>query len=120
MSISATKKIAKQKAYFSGSVKNYRRSMLMHLTPIKHFYRLSSRYIKGDVLDVGSGGLITYDIAKAKSVLLTDISKDLLKTPQRVVKDSLRPVKNDSRVKQKWPMLLVFLLKRGRSIRFYS
>jgi len=100
MSISATKKIAKQKAYFSGSVKNYRRSMLMHLTPIKHFYRLSSKYIKGEVLDVGSGGLITYDIAKAKSVLLTDISEDLIRSPQKIVNDRLEFV-NDDRAKTK-------------------
>ena len=52
-------------------------------------------YVKGDVLDIGNGGVISFDTKEACSIILADLAIDLLKFPRILEKGKLKPLKNN-------------------------
>lgn len=89
-----SRKIIKQKKYFESIAKGYIRRNLPMISFFEKLKRATTGYPKGDVLVVGSGGLINFDIKNAKSIFLTDITSEILKNPRIIEKGKIRTINN--------------------------
>lgn len=96
-----SKRIIDQKKYFESIAGDY---IKRHLPMISFFEKLkktTTGYPKGDVLVIGSGGMINFDIENVKSISLTDVSNGILENPQIVNKREFVTVNKKLRSKIK-------------------
>lgn len=66
------------------------------LESLEYFRRVTSRYINGKVIDVGNGGVVSFDIEKAKSVVLADVSAAMFDHLKRVKNGVFIPLSRES------------------------
>ncbi len=78
------KKIEHQKKFFNALGGDYEKGNILNLPTLEKAKKIISKYIYGDVLDIGNGGSICFDIKKAKSVILADLAIELLQSPKMV------------------------------------
>lgn len=82
MSISnINQKLTHQKVYFNKIAPSYHKSAGYNLKSMIRFKKATSRFISGNVLDIGSGGIIGYDLTQTKHLTLADIAPETLKNP---------------------------------------
>lgn len=81
------------KKFFDNIEHEYGDKAALFLPSLERFRRESSRYISGDVLDIGNGGVVSFDLEKAKTVVLADLSKAMFKHLQRVLDGKFLPLK---------------------------
>lgn len=87
------KKNSEQKKYFDKIADKYFEGVKKHVEFLNRLKTVSSPYISGKVLDVGNGGIVSFDYKKAKSITLADIAFDLLKNPKAIEKGTLKDLK---------------------------
>lgn len=75
-----------QKEYFKEITDTYRIGNEANIDLLINLRNSVSNFIKGDVLDIGNGGLINFDVDKASSITLADIVIEPIKNP-KIVKD---------------------------------
>ncbi len=73
-----------QKRFFDSIARDYAQGNTLNIPFLENLKKISSPYIYGDVLDVGNGGLISFDLRKVKTITISDIAGDLLKEPRTV------------------------------------
>lgn len=88
-----------QKRFFDSMAGDYAQGNTLNIPFLENLKRISVPYIHGDVLDVGNGGLISFNIKKTKTVTISDIAEDLMKVPRTVEGGRFRPV-HDSRIRK--------------------
>jgi len=66
--------IHKTKEYFDANPTHFKHAVDEYPIMYKEAAERINKQIKGNVLDVGSGGILNYDITKAKKVFLVDIT----------------------------------------------
>ncbi|MCR4283774.1 MAG: class I SAM-dependent methyltransferase [Parcubacteria group bacterium] len=71
-----------QKEFFNQIIDTYRIGNEANIDLLLNLRNAVSEFIEGDILDIGNGGLINFDIDKAKSVILADIVLDPIKNPK--------------------------------------
>lgn len=74
------------KKFFEGISEDYKIGNEINIDLLVSLSNAASDFIKGKVLDIGNGGLIIFDINKAQSVTLADISLEAIQNPE-LVKD---------------------------------
>lgn len=72
------------KDFFNEIAQVYDEKSTDFLASLDCFRRKSSPYIKGKVLDVGNGGVVSFDMEKAQKIVLADLSKEMFKHLKRV------------------------------------
>lgn len=90
----SNQQVEHQQDYFNSLSGHYAEGNKVNLALLKDVKKITSQYISGDVLDVGSGGLVSFDYKKAKSVTLGDIAAELLKFPRTVNGNNFKLVKS--------------------------
>lgn len=88
------KKIDKQQDYFNNLSDQYVAGNELNFELLKTVKKLTSKYIKGDILDIGSGGIISFEHQKAKTITLTDIAEKLIKSPKILEDKTFKSVKS--------------------------
>lgn len=68
-----------QGKYFDSISTDYNNKAETHLTDFAQVFKITQKYISGDIVDVGNGGRIQFDTRKAKSITCVDISPESLK-----------------------------------------
>lgn len=76
------KKIKHQKEYFNQIASGYSEANSATIPILEKVKEITDPFIKGDVLDIGNGGVISFNTKKARSVTLADLAVDLLKNPR--------------------------------------
>lgn len=66
--------IHKTKEYFDANPTHFKHAVEKYPTMYREAAERINKQIKGNVLDIGSGGIINYDTTKAKKVFLVDIT----------------------------------------------
>lgn len=84
-----------QEMFFDGISGQYNQKSSAHLESQEFFRIKTSQYIKGTVLDIGNGGIISFDFEKAEKVTVADIAMKMLKNLKRVYKGQYYPVNKD-------------------------
>lgn len=85
-----------QEKFFNQIAKQYDEKSGAYLESQEFFRKQSSPYIKGIVLDIGNGGMIAFDLEKAKRVILADIAVDMFKHLKRVHNGEYKQVETDT------------------------
>lgn len=93
--MNSSQDVAHQQDYFNSLSGHYAKGNKINFPFLASVKRLTSSYISGDILDVGSGGLVSFDYKKAKSVVLGDIAAELLKFPRTVSGNNFKLVKSN-------------------------
>lgn len=88
----------KQQDYFNSLSDQYVEGNDLFVDLLKDIKKLTTKYINGDVLDVGSGGIISFEYKKARTVTLTDIAEELIKSPKVLEGDKFKLV-NSKKIK---------------------
>ena len=83
-----------QKKFFNKIAITYHKYSRNNLGSLIRFHKITRNYISGNLLDIGSGGIIGYEIEKAKSVTLADIASETLKDPKYIKNGKLTPYTN--------------------------
>jgi ubiquinone/menaquinone biosynthesis C-methylase UbiE len=60
--------------YFNKQYGDYLKSVSKHRTFITNISKVLTPFLKGDILDMGNGGVFTYDITKANRIVAVDIA----------------------------------------------
>jgi len=82
----SSKKVKHQKNYFNKISDEYEKQNELSFEFMTKLSKLVSPYIKGNVLDIGNGGLVYYDISKATSLTIADLAAELLANPKKLHK----------------------------------
>jgi SAM-dependent methyltransferase len=82
--ITSDNQVIHTKKFFDQIHTEYGDKSQLFLSSLEKFRKESSRYIKGHVLDIGNGGIISFDIEKAQKIALADLSTDMFKHLKRV------------------------------------
>ncbi|MCJ7805538.1 class I SAM-dependent methyltransferase [Patescibacteria group bacterium] len=88
-------KLGHQKKYFNEIAENYHSLSSSSIASAEKLKKATREFIKGNVLDVGSGGIINYDIRNARKLVLSDIAVETLKNPQIIENGKLHTIKNN-------------------------
>ncbi|MDO8503235.1 MAG: class I SAM-dependent methyltransferase [bacterium] len=89
---SQDRRVEHQRKFFNSLHDSYEKGNMMNLPSLESARKLISPHIFGDVLDIGNGGSICFDIKKARSVTLADLAIKLLRNPKIVDKGRFRAV----------------------------
>lgn len=96
------KKNESQKKYFEEIVDTYRIGNEINIDLLTNLKDAVSNFIDGDVLDIGNGGLINFDINKARSVTLADIVVEPINNPKMIQNGDFVGLDEESRKKFKF------------------
>ncbi len=91
-----------QRKYFEEIVDTYRIGNEINIDLLTNLKNAVSNFIEGDVLDIGNGGLINFDINKARSVTLADIVVAPINNPKMVQGSSFVELDEPNRNKFKF------------------
>lgn len=83
-----------QKKYFNKISASYQEQSEANLSSIAKFNKVTEVFIRGDVLDIGSGGIIGYETKNTRTITITDIAPETLKNPRRLLNGKLVPFKS--------------------------
>lgn len=83
-----------QKNYFNSIAGHYSQGNKSNLDFLEKLKALVSPYIKGDVLDIGNGGIVNFNFKFTRSVTVGDIAIDLLRVLRTPDKGKLRVLNN--------------------------
>lgn len=86
------------KDYFNQIANSYLKNNLSMISLLEKIKRATRDYVVGDILVIGSGGIINFDTTKARSIMLTDIALELLKNPMVVGREKF--ITMDQRLKK--------------------
>jgi len=92
-------KLNKHRDYFENIGSKYVEKNLPMIYSLKLLQNATKGYVKGDVLVIGSGGLINFDTKNAKHIVLTDITLKTMKNPQIIAENNFRPISKQLRNK---------------------
>ena len=67
--------IRKTKEYFDANPTHFKNAVKEYPIMYREAAEQINKHIKGIILDIGSGGIINYDVTKAKTVILADITR---------------------------------------------
>lgn len=84
-----------QKKYFNNIAITYHQNSEANIVQVLRFYNITKKYIYGNVLDIGSGGIIGYETKNAKTITIADIAPQTLKNPKHIRKNKLVPFKSN-------------------------
>lgn len=87
-----TRGVKQQRKYFDSISTHYAQGNKLNIEFLRRLKKIVTPYIKGDVLDVGSGGVISFDIKNAKSLMLVDIAQGLLRYPQIISDNKFKKI----------------------------
>jgi len=87
-----TTKLKHQRRYFDKLAISYHKLLGKNLGSAVRLKRVTKEYIFGDVLDIGSGGIISYDLSQTKKLTLADIAPETLKQPLKLEGRKFIPV----------------------------
>ncbi len=87
-------KLKHQKNYFNEIAENYHSLSPSSIASAEKLKKATREFIKGEVLDVGSGGIINYDIRNARRLVLSDIAGKTLRNPKIINNGKLYPAKH--------------------------
>jgi ubiquinone/menaquinone biosynthesis C-methylase UbiE len=88
------KNLDHQKKYFNKIAITYHKNSENHLKSILRFFAITKKYISGDLLDIGNGGIIGYDTKRAKSITIADIASETIANPKHVKNNILIPFRS--------------------------
>jgi ubiquinone/menaquinone biosynthesis C-methylase UbiE len=83
------------KRYFNELGVHYHQGSETNIELLKRMDEAASLWVRGDVLDIGSGGIIHFRLDRVSSLTLVDVAINLLDTPRIVRGDALVPVAFD-------------------------
>lgn len=83
------------KRYFTELGTHYHTGSETNIELLTRMERVASLWVRGDVLDIGSGGIIHFRLDNVSSLTLVDIAPNLLEAPRIVEGDTLVPVSFD-------------------------
>lgn len=82
--------------FFDEISKVYDEKSTDFLESLEYFRKVTSRYIHGKVVDVGNGGVVSFNMEKAKSVVLADVSLAMFDHLKRVKNGAFIPLPRNS------------------------
>lgn len=83
-----------QKDYFNHLGISYQLANKVNIATLERVKRITSEHVKGEVLEVGSGGVVGFDYTKANKIILSDLAKDSINEPHVVWRNKLVPLKS--------------------------
>jgi len=89
-----------QQDYFNNLSSHYSEGNELNVDFIERLKKISSHFISGDVLDIGNGGIISFDYRKGSSITVGDLAIELLKTLKTPKDGKLVVVKNSDKIKR--------------------
>lgn len=89
-----------QQDYFNNLSSHYSEGNMLNVDFIERLKRVSSPFIKGDVLDIGNGGILSFDYQKGNNIVVGDLAVELLKTLKTPKNGKLEIVKNSAKIKR--------------------
>ena len=89
-----------QQDYFNNLSSHYSEGNQLNVDFIERLKRVSAAFIRGNVLDIGNGGILSFDYQKGDSIVVGDLAMELLKTLKTPKDGKLEIVKNSSRIKR--------------------
>lgn len=81
-----------QKQYFESLGTDYAQGYQETIPFLERIYAAASPWVRGDVLDIGNGGLAEWDIARADRAVFVDLSVKSLLAPHTIADGKLRPL----------------------------
>jgi ubiquinone/menaquinone biosynthesis C-methylase UbiE len=78
--------------YFNDLGMNYHSGSKTNIDLLARLDRAASLWVRGDVLDIGSGGIIHFRLENVSSLTLLDVAVNLLEAPRIVQDGALVPV----------------------------
>jgi len=85
-------KLKQHRKYFDNIGKRYSEEILPMIFSLKLLRKATENYVKGEVLVIGSGGLINFDTRNVEHIVLTDVTLKTMENPQVIVGDGFKPV----------------------------
>lgn len=89
-----------QQEYFNNLSSHYSEGNQLNVDFIERLKKVTSPFIKGNVLDIGNGGILSFDYQKGDTVTVGDLAIELLKTLKTPKDGKLAIVKNTDKIKR--------------------
>lgn len=83
-----------QKKYFDNIASSYHSKMEINLKSIARIFKITKPYVSGKVLDIGNGGIISYETKNAKKITIADLAPKMLTNPLQFKNGQLVPFRS--------------------------
>jgi len=87
------KRVSQQATFFKKISQDYSDLNALNVPIMMRVKKIVDPYIKGNTLDIGNGGIISYDLKNVSKLLLADIVIDPLVNPKILKAGKLQPLK---------------------------